>query len=975
MNIEDILHALKEKKINPEQAKKELIKLKKIPDNFLSKKSKEVINKTDCVEPAKSKIAIIGMSGQFPEAETLEEFWENLAGGVHCVSEIPSSRWPLEEYFNEDPGVAGKSYSKWMGVLKDFDKFDPLFFNISPLEAELMDPQQRLFLENCWHCIENAGLKASSLSSSRCGVFAGCAANDYRILYKQDELGAYNMIGMNTSILSSRIAYFLNLIGPCMSIDTACSSSLVAIAEACNSLILNASNIALAGGVAVLPGPSIHIMTSKMDVISKGDRCYPFDNRADGYIPGEGVGVILLKRLSDAIRDNDTIHGVISGWGVNQDGKTNGITAPSVKSQIQLEKDVYDRFGINPETITYVETHGTGTKLGDPIEVEALIESFRCFTDKNNYCGLGSIKSNIGHLMTASGVAGVIKVLLSIKNKMLPPTINFEKLNEHIILDNSPFYINNHLKPWEVSAGNRRKAAVSSFGFNGTNAHLVIEEYVSDTHTGKRPVTRGIKNFLLFVLSAKNEKQLKIYAKNMKRYIENDGNLELDDIVYTLQTGREEMKYRLAIPTNSRESLLEHLDAFIKDKPGEGIITGRLNEEKGEFRKINNETKTVLKRLIQNKELKQLGELWVDGTEIDWKKLYGAVQPQRINLPGYPFLKERFWIEKDTSVSLQYIHPLLHENTSSFMEQRYSSVFTGREFFLSDHKVNGKMLLPGAAYLEMAKAAVEAAAEIGKDAEKGIILRNVIWAIPVIVKKKPVKVNVRLVYSENSDIIFEIYSKSEDGNEILHSQGMAEISERKKDVIIDLMSLKGKKWDRMLSSDDCYQAFKGIGIEYGPGHRGIKFLNLSEGEVLAKLDMPSSVIGSTGEYTLHPTMMDSAFQSAIGLINGTNGAGTEVPFAIQEVAIMDKCVSTMWAIVRYSEGRKRRKFDIQLCDNAGKVRVFVKGLELRRIEKDKTVVLQNDPKLTFNEVLLRVQKGELGIEDADRLLDSLPKIR
>ncbi|HBC95018.1 MAG TPA: polyketide synthase, partial [Pelotomaculum sp.] len=306
------------------------------------------------------------MSGRYPDAADLERYLDNLVCAKNSIQEIPYSRWDVNQYFDPRPFQKGKVYCKWLGLLEDIKYFDPLFFNISPTEAELMDPQQRLFLENCWRCIEDAGLNPSSLSGSRFGVFAGCGASNYGQSMSGQKLNAQGLMGGSTSILAARISYLLNLKGPSLAIDTACSSSLVAIAEACNSLILQTSDFALAGGVFVSAGPAMHVMTSKAGMLSKDGRCYTFDTRANGFVPGEGVGVILLKRLSDAVRNQDPIYGVIRGWGINQDGKTNGITAPSVNSQILLEKEVYERFNINPETISLVEAHGTGTKLGDP---------------------------------------------------------------------------------------------------------------------------------------------------------------------------------------------------------------------------------------------------------------------------------------------------------------------------------------------------------------------------------------------------------------------------------------------------------------------------------------------------------------------------------------------------------------------------------------------------------------------------------
>ncbi|MCP4630010.1 MAG: polyketide synthase, partial [bacterium] len=261
-------------------------------------------------------------------------------------------------------------------------------------------------------------------------------------LMGREELSAQVFTGSATSILAARISYLLNLQGPCLSIDTACSSSLVAIASACDSLVLGSSDSALAGGVCVMAGPGLHIMTSKAGMLSEDGRCFTFDQRANGFVPGEGVGVVFLKRLEDARRDGDQIHGVIRGWGVNQDGKTNGITAPNPDSQARLEKEIYEKYSINPEEIQLIEAHGTGTKLGDPIEVEGLKESFKSYTTKENYCALGSVKSNIGHLLTAAGVSGAIKLLLSLKHQKIPPTIQYDHMNEHIELKKSPFYVN-----------------------------------------------------------------------------------------------------------------------------------------------------------------------------------------------------------------------------------------------------------------------------------------------------------------------------------------------------------------------------------------------------------------------------------------------------------------------------------------------------------------------------------------------------
>jgi len=591
--------------------------------------------------PVKSDaIAIIGMAGQFPKAKTLEQFWDNLAQGRDCISEIPRERWALDDYYDPDGNTPGKTDCKWMGALDDIDQFDPFFFNISPREAELMDPQQRLFLQACWHCIEDAGLVPSQLSGSQCGVFVGCAGNNYEGLITDKNLGVQMLMGGATSFLASRISYLLNLQGPSIAIDTACSSSLVAIANACDSLLLGNSDLALAGGVSVILDPAFYAMGTAANVFSRDGRCFTFDQRANGFVPSEGVGVVMLKRLDDAIRDGDDVYGVIRGWGINHDGRSNGITAPNAKAQTRLEQDIYRKYGVHPEGIQLIEAHGTGTKLGDPIEIEALTESFRAFTDKQNYCALGSVKSNIGHPLLAAGVAGVIKLLLALKHKQLPPTINYETLNEHIELDGTPFYINTRLADWPEPDNGKRRAAISSFGFSGTNAHLVIEEYPSGIPAPAQTTPAGP---VLLVLSAKTGEQLRDYALSLAAYLDRHATVALDSLAYSLQTGRDEMNHRLALLAISRDDALAKLAAFADGAAVKDGYTDTVVKVKGAIAD-SEEGREFIEKLANKKSLVKLAELWVSGNTIDWHCLY-PVRPARLRhgLPGYPFAKQRYW--------------------------------------------------------------------------------------------------------------------------------------------------------------------------------------------------------------------------------------------------------------------------------------------------------------------------------------------
>jgi 3-oxoacyl-(acyl-carrier-protein) synthase/acyl carrier protein len=423
-------------------------------------------------------IAVIGMSGRFPGARDIHQYWENLKHGIDSIIEVPQERFDVNRYYDPNPLAPIKTYCKLGGYLEDIDKFDPLFFNISPKEAELMDPQQRLFLEEAWRALEDAGYSDRTLSNLKCGVFAGATQGDYgkKLEAYQLDTSAEAFTGLASSILAARISYFLNLTGPSIAIDTACSSSLVAIHQACQSILNDESDMALAGGVMLMLTPDLLIRTSKMGMISPSGKCRTFDQSADGTVFSEGVGVVVLKSLDRALEDRDYIYGVIRGSGLNQDGKTNGITAPSALSQTKLELDVYRRAGVNPQQISYIEAHGTGTPLGDPIEVKALKEAFQTYTPQKQFCAIGSVKTNIGHTTMAAGVASVIKVLLALQHKQIPPLLHFKKENEHINFQETPFYLNTHLQAWDAPKGMLRMSGVSAFGFSGTNCHLLIEE-------------------------------------------------------------------------------------------------------------------------------------------------------------------------------------------------------------------------------------------------------------------------------------------------------------------------------------------------------------------------------------------------------------------------------------------------------------------------------------------------------------------
>src|SRR3954471_18760035 len=431
-------------------------------------------------EPQES-IAIVGMAGRFPQAKNLEEFWRNLRNGVESVSFFKDEEveWlPIEH----PPRLSDPNYVKARAVLEKPEWFDAAFFGMNPKEAEIMDPQHRVFLECAWEALENAGCNPDTYDGL-IGVFAGASMNTYlltNLMTNRDLIADYGMFSsliMNDGdFVPTRVSYKFNLRGPSINVQTACSTSLVAVALAAQNLLGYRCDVALAGGVSITFPPHRGQFHLEGGILSNDGHCRAFDAKAAGTVLGDGAGVVVLKRLSDAIADGDQIHAVIKGTAINNDGSVKiGYTAPSVDGQAEVIALAHAEAGFAPDTVSYVEAHGTGTPLGDPIEIAGLTKAFGLDGRRGQFCAIGSVKSNIGHLDIGAGVAGLIKTVLALEHGEIPPSLHFEKPNPKIDLANSPFFVNHALRPWSRN-GTPRRAGVSSFGIGGTNAHVAIEE-------------------------------------------------------------------------------------------------------------------------------------------------------------------------------------------------------------------------------------------------------------------------------------------------------------------------------------------------------------------------------------------------------------------------------------------------------------------------------------------------------------------
>jgi acyl transferase domain-containing protein len=528
-------------------------------------------------------IAITGMSCRFPgEVATPELFWQLLKEGKETRTNILPNRWDTNSYYSSDANTPGKTYMRHGNFLREIDKFDPQFFGISPREAVSIDPQQRLLLEVVWEALERAGQPPQKLRGTNTGVFVGICTNDYTYAQMKqssylENVDAYRASGNAASMASGRIAHVLGLHGPSISINTACSSSLVAVHLACQSLRNGETDLMLAGGVNLILTPDLSIAFSKARMLSSDGRCKTFDATADGFGRGEGCGVVVLKRLSDARQSGDSILALIRGSAVNHDGITSGLTVPNGLAQQAVIRQALKDASLKPNQIDYIEAHGTGTALGDPIEVQALANVFGSDRNTDRPLAIGSVKSNIGHLEAAAGIAGLIKLVLSIQNGQFPPLLHLNRLNPRLNWSQLPVVVPKELSSWLGDNDRPRRAGVSSFGFSGTNAHIILEE--ASAKSIPASIASNERPLHLLALSAKSLPILQQLATRFAAHLQLNSELSLPDFCFSANAGRDHFEHRLAVIADSPSLLRKKLSSFADNWPSSNCFYGQMRAD------------------------------------------------------------------------------------------------------------------------------------------------------------------------------------------------------------------------------------------------------------------------------------------------------------------------------------------------------------------------------------------------------------
>jgi acyl transferase domain-containing protein len=652
----------------------------------------------DKTQKEEDDIAVIGVSLKMPKSEDADEFWKNIRDGVDCVSEYPENRKKDSKDFvlTYSNIKSGDIQYRMGGYLDEIDKFDYNFFKLSPNEAALMDPHQRLFLETAWQAIEDAGYGNMKLKGSKTGVYVGYTGwpmYGHYITMTDPEQANISVSGNVSSITASRISYVLDFKGPSILIDTACSSSLVALHLACQGIKNGECEQALAGGVKVSIAPADGVFS--IGIESTANKTMAFDDRSDGTVWGEGVGAVLLKPLERAIKDGDPIYAVIKGSAINQDGTSVGITAPNLLAQEEVIVDALKSAEVDAETITYIEAHGTGTKLGDPIEISGIDKAYRHFTNKKQFCSVGSLKTNIGHLDCASGIASFIKAVLALKNRELPPSIHFNYPNRKINFEQTPVFINDKLSKWEAN-GSPRRCGVSSFGFSGTNCHVILEE----APESKKEMENAEKRVHLLTISAKTQTAFERILEKYRKFAREDTCSGIADICYTANTGRGHYAFRMALVLNNREELSTKLEAIdiknLKSIEGMSIFYGYHkviqgepgNREKGQISNqelsacctaaMEKVSEFISAGMEDESYLKEVCNLYIKGADIKWNELYKDEVRSKVRLPVYQFDRERCWLEQKNN----------EQKDSLCLKGRENGVYSDCEILVSNAWAN-----------------------------------------------------------------------------------------------------------------------------------------------------------------------------------------------------------------------------------------------------------------------------------------------
>lgn len=941
-------------------------------------------------------IAIIGLSGRYPDAINIDTFWRKLSSAYDAITEIPAERWSLEGFYNEKK-QRGHSYAKWGSFVDDVDEFDSLFFSISPREAASMDPQERLFLQQVWHLLENAGYSVDRLQQSsrdegesglsyehNVGVYVGITSGQYQQLSAQDwGKGEKHLSSASYWSVANRVSYFLDLHGPSIAVDSACSSSLTAIQMACEALRGGRIAYAIVGGAHLNLDPCRYVALAEMNFLSSDGKCRSFGEGGDGYVPGEGIGAALLKPLSQAQRDKDRIYAVIRGGAINHGGQANGYTVPNPRAQARLVQRALKDARVYSQDLSYIEAHGTGTVLGDAVEIDGLKQAYQSSSNDVNpdsvqmgsattsSVKIGSVKSNIGHLESAAGIAGLTKLALQLHYKTLVPSLHNSPINPNLDLDNSPFSVQTCCEPWQ-SRSAHRIAGLSSFGAGGSNAHLIVAEAPENGDEGITPASRTLSQIdvPLALFSAFDLERLTLLCqRHLKWMQEYYRTVALADYLYSLHVSRTALPTRLAIEATSWEQLMRELSGMLNTGLAESARVNRLFEH--QIQRSDSLSHSAGQALSAHHNPEELASRWLNGECIAWKEQWREATPKIVDLPLYPFMKQKHWyknrhsekcVERNQSqeddaqgtanFSSSPLNPLVDTPqptpsaipTFSRMDQSSSQVLCWldkRSAMLAQHDIGGQPILSGTGQLCLVMEAAKFTGRVPLDLVDGYEFCQVSWMRPMAAVNDNLQCYIDFQSYENS-IGFKINAI----NGLLHCSGRLQLSTLSAEEEASLNSsyyVAGSL--STMTGENLYQGLAKEQYIYGPDYRGVLSLNYDADHAQYKLSAP------TVEFScLAPAFLDAALHPIFAMQAADNGRPA-VPYRVEKIRVLRAVNQMHQGDIVHTESRDKNEqcYQINTCDEDGKLCVQFVNFVARNVQKISALSLVPAPTAVISE--------------------------
>lgn len=940
--------------------------------------------RADETTPDDDSFAIVGMDVTMPGSADVYAYWNHLVARDCLVTTIPADRWDWRR-LDDDLCAAGQApISHFGGFMDSVCDFDRALFGISPREAVLMDPQQRLAMESVRKTIESAGYRLADLAGSRIGIFMGVATMDYSdlLLEAGTPIDAYTSTGASHSVLVNRISFAFDWSGPSEPIDTACSSSLVAIHRACEAIRSGSCDAAIAGGVNVIVSPLLHTAFSRAGMLSPTGLCRSFDAQADGYVRGEGVGTILIKPLADAVRDGDSILATIRGTAVNHGGRAPSLTAPNPHAQAQVIRDAWQGTGIDVSRIGYIEAHGTGTKLGDPVEIDGLREAFSSLSTTGELstetsCSVGTVKANIGHLEAAAGIAGVAKLVMMLREGVIPGHPTLGEVNPYIRLEGPGLVIQRETRSWErVRARDGeellRGAGISSFGFGGANAHIALEEYPGSQRRAPRP--QAASEVLVF--SARTPESLARHVERHTHFFSTlaDGWPSLADIAFTLREGRESYRYRALFvvdggtPTAASEELRT---AMANPRPRKAFYSEDFDAGKDHF--------ALLEALGSDARVADIASGYLRGEDVDWSPLR-PIDATRVLLPNVPLERTRCWpvevaptfraalslpvgdrglpvgdrggeqrhvahtVDPIVDRPAGSLHPMIDSAERDSSGTRFLKVLDPCDFFLADHVVNGKTILPGAAYVELARAVAH---ELGLP--ERLTISRLVWksVLEIDGEERTMIVN-RTDLGRSAEDCFDLAISSASSGELVeHCTCTVTPGLSSSPQVFDLgeLILGG---ERELSREYCYDTlYRRVGFDYGPSFQVTQIIRSGASSSVAELRLPDIPGVDDSRFVLHPSLIDGAIRSIAAIANQRHSS-TYIPFSVERIEVFAPCPRHCYSISRIAGepggSIHSMLFNVSVTDESGNecvrfTNLMVRGFSKGRDEDDQEFIL------------------------------------